>query len=57
MVTKAYFLFCFWSSIAAVCNNLAPVIPNGCPMAIAPPFGLILGSLSSKFMALVQAKL
>ena len=34
---------------------LAPDTPSGCPIAIAPPFGLTLGSLSSRPKLLVTA--
>ena len=55
MVTNAYFLFWLFSSIAAVCKILVPLTPSGCPIAIDPPFGLILGSSSFNPHSLIHA--
>ena len=56
MVIKAYCLFCSCNSNAAEYAILAPVTPNGCPIAIEPPFGFNLGSLSANPHARVHAK-
>lgn len=39
METIPYFCFCLFNSGNKVAICLAPVAPNGCPNAIAPPLG------------------
>ena len=43
--------------MAAEFKMRAPLIPNGCPIAIAPPLMFILSSVSLRPHALVHAKL
>lgn len=42
IVTMPYFRFLRRNACTTVAERIAPVAPNGCPSAIAPPIGLIL---------------
>src|SRR5690606_10394814 len=42
IVTIPYFLLVRFNSLITCTDNLAPVQPSGCPIAIAPPLGFTL---------------
>ncbi len=56
IVTNAYRLPVAFNCREAVNKIRAPVMPSGWPKDIAPPLGLLLGSLSDNPNARVQAK-